>query len=279
MSGSSGGTQATTQKQEPWGPQKGYLQRIMGEAQSLYDEPGPDYYPGSTTVPFAPETEQSIAMQGARATMGSPLNQAAKTENLKTLGGDYLRQGNPALDALYQRSARPVVENFTNAVAPSIAGRFLKAGRYNSGAMTDQYGVAADQLGRTLGDLSASIYAPAYEAERSRMQGAVSQAPSLANQDYTDISQLNAAGRAREDLGERQIAENIARYNYGAQQPSNKLRDFLQFVNGNYGGTTTSAQPIYRNPTSGALGGALAGGTMFGPYGAAAGGLLGYFGS
>lgn len=42
----------------------------------------------------------------------------------------------------------------------------------------------------------------------------------------------------------------------------------------------TQSQPYYRNQTSGALGGALAGYQMFGgnPYAAAAGGLLGYFG-
>lgn len=41
----------------------------------------------------------------------------------------------------------------------------------------------------------------------------------------------------------------------------------------NLGGTTT--QPTYQNQASGALGGAMAGYQMFGPWGAAAGGLLG----
>tara|TARA_R110000796_G_scaffold59629_6_gene137597 strand:- start:26 stop:922 length:897 start_codon:yes stop_codon:yes gene_type:complete len=43
----------------------------------------------------------------------------------------------------------------------------------------------------------------------------------------------------------------------------------------NLGGSSSS--PTYSNPVSGALGGAIAGGQMFGPYGAAAGGLLGLF--
>lgn len=280
MSGSSGGTQTTTAKAEPWGPQQGYLKDIMNQAQQLYQSDGPSYYPGQTTVPFAPETEQSLAMQAQRAQQGSPVNQAAKAENMRTMGGDYLRQGNPHLDALYQRSARPVVENFRNAVAPSIAGRFLKAGRFGSGAMTDQFEVGADHLGRALGDMSAQIYAPAYEAERQRMMGAVSQAPGLANQDYADIAQLGAVGRAREDLGERQIEENMARWNYEQNQPAQKLGQFLQFVQGNYGGNQTQTQPIYRNRGAGALGGAMGGaamGSMFGmPWlGAIGGGLLG----
>ena len=40
----------------------------------------------------------------------------------------------------------------------------------------------------------------------------------------------------------------------------------------------TSTQPYYRNQTAGALGGAAAGYQFGGPWGAAAGGLLGYFG-
>jgi len=40
----------------------------------------------------------------------------------------------------------------------------------------------------------------------------------------------------------------------------------------------TQTQPYYQNRTAGALGGAAAGYQFGGPYGAAAGGLLGYFG-
>ena len=40
----------------------------------------------------------------------------------------------------------------------------------------------------------------------------------------------------------------------------------------------TQSQPYYQNRTAGALGGAAAGYQFGGPYGAVAGGLLGYFG-
>jgi hypothetical protein len=43
----------------------------------------------------------------------------------------------------------------------------------------------------------------------------------------------------------------------------------------NLGGT--SSTPTYSNPAAGALGGAMAGGSMFGPIGAIGGGLLGLF--
>lgn len=283
MGGSSGGTQTSTNQAEPWAAQKPYLKNIMGQAEQLYMQPGPNYYPGQTTVPFSPETEQSLAMQGARAQQGSPVNRAAKAESLKTLGGDYLAQGNPHLDALYNKAARPMTDAFTNAVAPSIASRALKAGRYGTNNyMGNQYGGAADILARNLGDLSASVYAPSYEAERGRMQNAAGMAPTLANQDYTDIARLAEVGGAREELGQRQIDENMNRWNYEQQLPANKLAQYLQFIRGDYGGTRTTSQPIYRNKGAGAVGGAMAGaqmGSMVGmPWlGAIGGGLLGAF--
>lgn len=345
MSGSSGGTQTSTQKATPWGPQGDYLKKIMQQAEGLYQQPGPGYYPGQTTVPFAPETAQSLAMQAQRASEGSPLTQAAKTNVLTTLGGGnqnpYMQgvqqtaqtggvnpymQGvqqtasgagmNPYLDSMFAAASRPLVQQFQTATAPGIAGRFLKAGRWGSGAMADEFGRGADVLAQNLAGLGANIYGQGYESERNRQVGAQGQlaglgesqlgrqfgaqtqlagigesalgrqqdamrfAPQLAMTDYNDIAQLGNVGAAREDLGERQIGENMARYQHEQQLPGNKLAQFLQFVQGNYGGTQTMQQPVYRNRPAGAFGGALGGAAMFpaAPWlGAIGGGLLGAF--
>ena len=313
--GSSSSTQTGTTKQEPWGPQQGFLKNIMSQAEALYQQPGPSYYSGQTTVPFAPETQQALAMQASRAQQGSPLNQAAKGYTLDTLNGGNANpymQGlqqtasgggmNPYLDSMYSAASRPMVDQFQKATAPGIAGRFLKAGRWgDNNAMRTTMGGAADILGQNLAGLSANIYGQGFESERNRQTGAQSQlaglgenflgrqqqaaqfAPTLANQDYADIGQLQAVGRAREDLGERQIGENMNRWNYEQQLPANKLGQFLQFVQGNYGGTQQTQQPVYKNQAAGGLGGAMAGaqlGSMFGsPWlGAIGGGLLGAFG-
>lgn len=372
FSGSSG-TQTTTQDSEPWGPQGRHLRDIWQQAESLYQQPTQGYYPGQTTAPFAPETEQALAMQSQRAQQGSPLTQMAKNYTMGLLGsngqpqwggqmggggmpspgasqvnqnwrgmdfspmmsgqranpnrtpeqvaqlngGNYSQPTgvgvnpymggvaqtasgsgmNPYLDSMYSAAARPVVDQFKNATAPSIASRFLKSGRYNSGAMGDTMTGAADVLGQNLTGMAANIYGSGYEAERGRQVGAQGQmaglgesflgrqqdamqfAPQLAMQDYNDIGQLAQVGATREDLGERQIAENMNRWNYNQQQPANKLNQFLQFVQGNYGGQQTTQQPVYRNRAAGAAGGAMAGGATFGPWGAVAGGLLGYMGS
>ena len=79
------------------------------------------------------------------------------------------------------------------------------------------------------------------------------------------------AGGARQALEQQQMdaIRNIGLQRLGVVQSA------LGAQPANLG--MSSSTPTYSNPASGALGGALAGGQMFGPYGAVAGGILGAF--
>ena len=80
------------------------------------------------------------------------------------------------------------------------------------------------------------------------------------------------AGGARQALDQQQMdaIRNIGLQRLGVVQSS------LGAQPANLGMQATT--PSYSNPASGALGGALAGGQLFGPYGAVAGGVLGLLG-
>ena len=80
------------------------------------------------------------------------------------------------------------------------------------------------------------------------------------------------AGGARQALDQQQMdaIRNIGLQRLGVVQSS------LGAQPANLGMQATT--PTYSNPASGALGGALAGGQLFGPYGAVAGGVLGLLG-
>jgi hypothetical protein len=80
------------------------------------------------------------------------------------------------------------------------------------------------------------------------------------------------AGGARQAADQQQMdaIRNLGLQRLGIVQSS------LGASPANLGGTVST--PMYSNPASGALGGALAGGQMFGPYGAVAGGILGLLG-
>ena len=65
---SGGGSQTTTQRTEPYSPAEPFLKDILGEAQQLYRSgTGRQFFPGSTVVPFAQQTEEALKLQQAAA--------------------------------------------------------------------------------------------------------------------------------------------------------------------------------------------------------------------
>ena len=81
---SGGGNQTTTSRTEPYAPAEPYLQDILGEAQNIYRSGlGREFFPTSTVVPFADQTQQALNLQQAQAleqAQDSPLQaQAAQT--------------------------------------------------------------------------------------------------------------------------------------------------------------------------------------------------------
>jgi hypothetical protein len=96
-----------------------------------------------------------------------------------------------------------------------------------------------EMLMRTLGNVATNAYGNAYGQERQ--------------------NQLQAS----------QMAPSIDAANMTAQYVP--LQAFQGLVGGNYGGSSTTSQPTYTNPAAGALGGALAGGQLFGMMGGGGG--------
>ncbi len=263
MSGGSKGTTTTVEQADPWSGQQPYLKEIFSEAQRLYQQPGPSFYPGQTVAGFAPETETALNAQAARAMAGSPYQQAAGQQVLNTLGGQYLSAGNPYFSGMVGRIA--------NEVRPRLDSQFAASGRYASGAHQEA-------AARALADATASLAYQNYANERSAMQNALGVAPQLAQFDYNDIAQLAAAGQTREQLQQALINDQIARYNFAEQLPYNKLAQYMDLIQGNYGGTRTTTAPSGRDVGgslfSGAGAGLALGSSIFGDDLGWAGGLL-----
>lgn len=257
--------QTATQTDEPWSGQQGYLtdvfQRASNLARNVSDPQAlvpQQYYPGNTVVPYAPETETALSMQKDRALSGSPTQAAANQNLTATLNGDFLKSGNPYMDALYESASRPIMQNFTNTVLPGIQSQFAAHGRLGSGMQANAVDQATQNLGRTLGDLSAQLYGGNYEAERGRQMTAAGMAPTIAAADYNDMERLANVGAARESLAGQVLQEDIDRFNFEQQAPWDQLGRYASMISGNYGGTRETAQPYYQNRGANLLGGAAA---------------------
>lgn len=243
------GGQTMTTSTAPWSGQQPYLTFGFQQAQDLYNQGGPQYYPSSTLAPTSPYTDQALALEAQRALNGSPLTAAAQANALGTAQGNYLGAGNPYLQNMFGSIA--------NTVTPSVTGAFEGAGRYGSGAYAN---ALASALTNTAGNLAYQNY----DNERGNMLRADALAPSLASQDYTDIGQLASAGDAQRQLAQQGINAAVDRYNYNQNLPYNTLANYMRMVQGQYGSSSTQTTQNYANPITGALG---LGQTSFDPFG------------
>jgi hypothetical protein len=157
------------------------------------------------------------------------------------------------------------------------------AGRYGSGALGQMEGRAEGALATGLSDIAGKLAYENFARERQLQEAAATRAPALAESQYGDIQRLANVGAMSEDYAQRQMAADIARFNYGQMAPYQALQSFLGSVYGAPSGMVAT-QPIIGNPLLGALGGAAAGYALGGPAGygvpaAVGGGLLGAYGS
>ncbi len=241
-------TQTATNTSEPWAEQKPYITDAFADAKKLYQSAGPSYFPNSTVAGFSPEQQQSFQMIQDRATQGNQTMKAAEGWAQDTLAGKY--SGDP-----YQGQ---VFNNISSQVTPKVNAQMSSAGRYGSGAH-------AESLSRGLTESFAPYASQMYQQGLNRMQSAAGMAPMFAQNDYQDIAALQGVGDLKQRMAQSELDDAKARFDYAQDLPANKLGQYMGFIGGNYGGTTTSATPYYKPSLFSQVAGAgLAGLGLFG---------------
>ena len=355
---SGGGDQTTTSRTEPYAPAEPYLQDILGEAQNIYrSDVGRQYFPGSTVVPFADQTQEALNLQQAAALeqagpsamlgqaantfgqfAGSPMS--AYTGRMGTgfgssmpgmtsqgLGSSY-GQLTPQADYLSgiregitsdvmgsvqsqfggmgrtgtsPQAQQAVARGVTQAYAPIASqlasqerGREQQAlesqfGRQFGGGQSDlqrQQAALESQFGRQYGASQADIarQQAGMESAFGRQLGAAGQLPGLQQgidmRRQQAIGQLGGVGSAYENLAQRQLQDQIQRFQFGQQAPMNRLQQYAGLIStiaGGYPTAINTAPGQQPSALGGAFGGAVAGSAIPGgfgiPIGAALGGL------
>lgn len=116
-----------------------------------------------------------------------------------TAAGQYLG-ANPMLDAMFDRAAGRLGEQFQNSVMPGINATFGAGGRAGSGMHAAQMQQAGRNLGDQMSGMAADIYGRAYETERDRMVGAARDLQSGALSGMSGLGDLY--GRVSADQGQ-----------------------------------------------------------------------------
>src|SRR6185369_6761641 len=123
MSGGGGNNTSQSTNTQPWAEQKPYLLAGMKSAQDLWQQPGPDYFPGSTVAPPSPGTQSywdAIMQKGTAADAGVTQAQGVNSD---IMSGKYLN--NPYDDQVYN--------NISSHILPDAASTAMTAGREGSG--------------------------------------------------------------------------------------------------------------------------------------------------
>lgn len=257
----------TTTSQTPLGQaQLPFLANTFGQATSLSQSDPFQYYPGEQLAPIAPQTYQALGLQQARALGGSPVTNSAQGFATSLENGDLLGAGNPYFSNM--------VGQIGEAIAPSIDSHFNMNGRAGSGANNQAF---ASALANEAGNLAYQNYGDTM----GRMVSGMALAPGLANQDYTDISQLGSVGDMLRNLQQGYTNEDISRF-YGVQQaPWQTLAQLQSALGSPIAGNGSVTSPYFTNPLGQGIGtgagllalynGANAAGLLGGGAGAAAG--------
>jgi|TARA_R110000782_G_scaffold20899_1_gene56553 hypothetical protein len=222
--GGGGGSQQTTQSIDP--AILPYITYGLEEAQDLYQDGAPAYYPGQTYIDPSAQTTSALSGIEERATAGSPLLPAAQAQQQSSIEGDYLSAGNPYFASMMSNAARPAVTEFNKAIR-DIGSRTAGAGRYGSGAMGEMEGIASKNLADSLSNRASELAFNNYSQERGFQNNAVQNAPQLAQADYADMNQLANVGRTQEDYSRQALQGDISRFEYGANAPQQQLGNYL----------------------------------------------------
>lgn len=240
--GRGGGNTTTVQKADPWEGQQPYLKDIYAQTGGLYGS-GMGYtpYSGPRVAGLSDIQRQGMETGYQNILSGNTPAQAAGGMLNKTLQGDYLGGANPYLDQVFATSAQNVTDQFNRNILPSIKTAGVQSGMYDSSRQGIAEGLAAGEAQKNLAQLSANIYAPAYESERGRQIQAATLAPSLSN---WDAQQLMGLGGIEQDMTQRELDAMQQYWNEYQQAPWSRLGSYTTNVMGmgTPGGTTSTTQ-------------------------------------
>ena len=265
-----GGTKVSTTEQKPWAEQIPYLTSGFDQAKDLYNKGLPGFYTGETLAGFDP-AQQAAQAATLGYTMGprpAALQEAAEGATLNQVGGKTPFTPDQMSDLVsgtvrtgagtpFGAMADVYGKQFAEQISSQMPGVRQQMVEYQPGGgsrgdivQANVASAAAD----TLADNLAGLYGGAYQAAQGmRMPAAAMQLgeqaagqrayPSIMGAPLSMYDAMGQVGQQRRAMTQTAMDRDMARYNYEAQAPYNALNQYMNTIQGNYGGTTTSTTP------------------------------------
>jgi hypothetical protein len=200
-----------------------------------------------------PQWDSAMGASGSFGNSGVMLaNQQAQSDMQRNMGGisssmrmqDYTQQQQLGESAANRNMA---AQQFNSGLGESAAGRNQQNSQFNS-AQGAQYGAQNDAMGN---------------AAQSRALSALGLAPSYANQDYVDTTQLQNAGLGYQQQQQQQLNSGYQQFLDSRNYPQQQLDVFGKALGAmNYGQQRSETQPGASTAAQ-LAGGALGGVTLY----------------
>ena len=262
MSSGGGGKSTSTTVQELSPEQRQLLQPVIPVAEQFVKSPPTDY-PGQRIAPFS---QQELQAQRLLASAVPMLNQQSSSANQ---GLNFLTSGavldprtNPGLQGAIDAAIRPITENYTRNVMPSIGRNAVSAGQYGGTAMGKLQQQAASDYGKSIGDTSSKIVLEGYNQGLDAMSRGLYALPTVQQSSLASGQLLSALGEQQRAMEQAQIDEAVRKYTTEQLLPWMAAKEVAGVAFGIPGGTSATeavgAQPSGNYLMSG-LGGAASG--------------------
>ena len=260
----------------------------------LYSNPGNSIFSNVASGNIANTSGADVLSNAAHGGLTS--NMGVDTLN-QFASGDMAKAGNPYFQSMAQSIAANVLPSIQgqfaqgNRLDSGLASRAVGEGlggaignlayqNYQQG-LGQQLGAAGtlsnigqnrvqDQLSAALGlgqlgqgNLQAQIAGAQglsgnYNTAVGNQLSGIGQAQNLNQQYMGGLGTAAEAGGELQNQSQAQINDAIQRYNYNQQLPYSNLNNYMNLIQGNYGGTSATSQPYFNN-TLGQIGAGLGG--------------------
>lgn len=207
-----------------------YYKDYLAQSQQTADMPY-NPYGGQTVAQLNPYQTGAADATAQRAMQGSPVNSAASGELQRTLGGDYLSQGNPYLTSVIDKTMGDVTRNYNNVIRPQQDALMARSGSFGNSGVQSTINDQVQGLAGQLGGIGSNMRYQDYNNERNRMQGAVGMAPQIANQDYVDANALGQAGNMYQQADQANLSDQYRRFQEAQNYPLHQLDVMGQGLN------------------------------------------------
>jgi len=268
------GSQTQTTKQEPWAGQSPYLTDIFQQAQNLTPQ---QFYAGQTYASPSDLTYTAEQLGEAQALGGQTDIANALVPGFTSLMADpSARFADPMLQQALQAGIRPIQEGMQLGLQQARRGA-TEAGQLGGsrqGILEAE--VLKDYLTKS-SDVAAKLYGNVYGDALKSQAVAMQNIPTIMSGLQAPAQTLQQLGNLQTARAQLPIDEAMNRYMFNQNAGLANLQNYANLIGTPMAGTTTQTAPGEKSGgLQGALGGAATGSAL-GPWGAAAGGLIGLF--